>query len=221
MCPLARTTCAGLCRDKLKLAGPIEDRDLPRCLSYKGVKEEVEGEARNKTNVDLFRDTYKSTVVPAHFTASQVSGIFEDFCYRGKRVRGGVSLEEASKDWLDAHRLHSDLTGKVISEQTKCSLSFDYVRRYLFVQVCFQLQEKTDEHLTHLQRGLQGIKLYQLQEGPPDEGCSTCLPVSTTCCRILSTPLLDRERGTGEQRPLTRSWKSIFSSRRSEDWTPL
>ena len=49
-----------------KIADPIEDRHLRRCLSYKEVKEEVEWEARNKTNVDLFRDTYKSTAVPAH-----------------------------------------------------------------------------------------------------------------------------------------------------------
>ena len=61
-----------------KIASPIEDRHLRRCLSYKEVKEEVEWEARNKTNVDLFRDTYQSTVVPAHCTASQLSGIVED-----------------------------------------------------------------------------------------------------------------------------------------------
>ena len=125
-----------------KIAGPIEDRHLRRCLSYKEVREEVEWEARNKTNVDLFRDTYKSTVVPAHCTASQLSGIFEDFCYSGKRVRGGVTLEDASKDWLDALRLHSDLTRKVIAEQTKCGRSFDYVRLYLFVQAYFLQQEK-------------------------------------------------------------------------------
>ena len=60
-----------------KIVGPIEDRHLRRCRSYQEVKEEVEWEARNKTNVDLFRDTYKSTLVPAHCTASQVIGIFE------------------------------------------------------------------------------------------------------------------------------------------------
>ena len=114
-----------------KIAGPIEDRNIRRCLSYKEVKEEVEWVARNKTNVDLFRETYKSTVVPAHCTASHLSGIFEDFLFLGKRVRGGVTLEDASKDWLDALRLHSDLTQKVIAEQTKCGRSFDYVQLYL------------------------------------------------------------------------------------------
>ena len=125
-----------------KIAGPIKDRHLCRWLSYKEVREEVESEARNKTNVDLFRDTYKSTVVPAHCMASQLSGIFEDFCYCRKRVRGGVTLEDASKDWLDALCLHSDLTRKVIAEQTKCGRSFDYFRLYLFVQVYFPQQEK-------------------------------------------------------------------------------
>ena len=155
------------------IAGPIEDRHLRRCLSYKEVKEEVEWEARNETNVDLFRDTFKSTVVPAHGTASQLSGIFEDFCYWAKRVRGGVTLEDASKDWLNALRLHSDLTRKVIAEQTKCCRSFDYVRLYLFVQVYFLQQEKTDEHVAHLRRRHQGFKVNQLQEGPPDQGYST------------------------------------------------
>ena len=111
--------------------------------------------------------------MPAHCTASQLSGIFEEFCYWGKRVREGVTLEDASKDWLDALRLHSDLTGKVIAEQTKCGRSFDYVRLYLFVQVYFLQQEKTDEHLAHLQRRHQGFKVNELQQGPPDEGYST------------------------------------------------
>ena len=128
---------------------------------------------RSKTNVDLFRDTYKSTVVPAHCTASQLSGISEDFCYWGKRVRGGVTLEDASEDLLNALRLHSDLTGRVIAEQTKCGRSFDYVRVYLFVQFYFLQQEKTDEHLAHLRRRHQGFKVNQLQEGPPHEGYST------------------------------------------------
>ena len=156
-----------------KIADPIEDRHLSRCLSNKEVKEEVEWEARNKTNVDLFRNTYKSTVVPAHCTASQLSGIFEDFCYWGKRVRGGVTLEDASKDWLDALRLQSDLIRKDIAEQTKCGGSFDYVRLYLFVQVYFLQHEKTDEHLAHLRRRHQGFKVNQLQEGPHVEGYST------------------------------------------------
>ena len=125
-----------------KFAGPFEDRHLRRCLSYKEVKEEVEWEARNKTNVYLFRDTYKSTVVPAHCTASQLRGVFADFCYWARRVRGGVTLEDASKDWLDVLRLHSDLTLMVIAEQTKCGQSFEYVRLHLFVQVYFLQQEK-------------------------------------------------------------------------------
>ena len=133
----------------------------------------MEWEARNKTNVDLFRDTYKSTVVPVHCMASQLSGIFEDFCYWGKRMRGGVTMEDASKDWLDALPLHSDLTRKVIAEQTKCGRSFDYVRLYLFVQVYFLLQEKADEHLAGLRRRHQGFNVNRLQEGPPDEGYST------------------------------------------------
>ena len=116
---------------------PIEDRHLRRCLSYKEVKEEVEWEVNRKTNADLFRDTYKGTVVPAQCTASQLCGTFEDFCYWGKRVRGGITLEDASKDWLDALRLHSELTQKVISEQTKYGQSFDYVQLYLFAQVWF------------------------------------------------------------------------------------
>ena len=111
-----------------KIAGPIADGHLCHCLSYKEVKEEVEWEARNKTNVDLFRDTYKSTVVPAHCTASELSGISENFCYWGKRVRGRVTLEDASKDWLDTLHLHSDLTRTVIAEQTMCGRSFDYVQ---------------------------------------------------------------------------------------------
>ena len=41
-----------------------------------------------KTNVDLFKDTYKGTMVPAKCTASQLCGIFEYCCYWGKRVRG-------------------------------------------------------------------------------------------------------------------------------------
>ena len=127
----------------------------------------------NKTNVDLFRDTYKGTVVPAHCTASQLSGTFEDFCYWGKRVRGGVSLEDASKDLLNALRLHSDWTQKVIAEQTKCGRSFEFVRLYLLVQVYFLQQEKTEEHLAHLRRRHQRFKVNQLQEGPPDKGYST------------------------------------------------
>ena len=111
--------------------------------------------------------------MPVHCTASQLSGIFGDFCYWGKRVRGGVTLEDASKDWLDALRLHSDLTRKVIAEQTKCGRPFDYVRLYLFVQVYFLQQENTHEHLAHLRRRHQGFKVNQLQEGPPDEGYST------------------------------------------------
>ena len=71
-----------------KIASPVEDRNLRRCSSYKEVKEEVESEASNKTNADPFRDTYKSTVVPAQCTASQLSGTFEDFCFWGRRVRG-------------------------------------------------------------------------------------------------------------------------------------
>ena len=63
--------------------------------------------------------------------------IFEDFCYWGERVRGGITLEDASKDWLDALQLHSGLTRKVISQQTKCGQTFDYVRLYLFAQVYF------------------------------------------------------------------------------------
>ena len=135
-----------------------------------GAKEEVEWEARKKTNVDLFRDTYKSTVVPAHCTASELSGIFENFCYWGKRVRGGVTLEDASKDWLDALHLHSDLTRKVIAEQTKCGGSLDYVQLYLFVQVYL---ERKNEHLAHSRRHHQGFKVHQLQEDCPDEGYST------------------------------------------------
>ena len=156
-----------------KIAGAIEDRHLRRFPSYKDVKEEVEWESRNKTNVDLFRDTYKSTVVPAHCTASRLSGIFEDFHFWGKSVRAAVNLEDASKDWLDALCLHSDLTRKVIAEQTKCGWSFDYVRLYLFVQVYFLQQEKTDEHLAHLRRRHQGFKVQHLQEGPPEEAHST------------------------------------------------
>ena len=171
-----------------KIASLIEDRHLRGSPSYKEAKEEVEWEARNKTNVDLFRDTYKSTALPAHCTASQISGIFEDLSYWGKRVRGGVTLEDASKDWLDALCLHSNLTRKVIAEQTKCGRSFDYVRRYLFLQVYFLQQEKTDEHLAHLRRRHQGFRVQQLQEDPRDEGYSSSLPGSTDCCRILSTP---------------------------------
>ena len=69
----------------------------------------MEWEARNKTNVDLFRDTYKSTVVPAQHTASHLSGILEEFCYWDNKVSGGAT-EDANKDWLDPLRLHSDLT---------------------------------------------------------------------------------------------------------------
>ena len=53
-----------------------------------------------------------------------------DFCFCGKGVREGVTLEEASKNWLDTLRLHSHVTQKVISEQTKCGRSFVYVRLY-------------------------------------------------------------------------------------------
>ena len=97
----------------------------------------MEWEARSDPNVDLFRDACKSTMVPAQCTASQLRGIFEDFCHWGKSVRGEITLEDASKDWLDDLRLHSDLTWKVTSEQTKCSQSLDYVRLYLFVRVHF------------------------------------------------------------------------------------
>ena len=41
------------------IAGPIEERHLRRCLSYNELRGKVEWEARNKTNVDLCRDTYK------------------------------------------------------------------------------------------------------------------------------------------------------------------
>ena len=88
-------------------------------------------------------------------------------------MRGGVTLEDASKNWLDALRLHSDLTRKVIAEQTKCDWSFDYVWLYLFLHVYFLQQEDADEHLAHLRRRHQGFKVNQLQEGPPDEGYST------------------------------------------------
>ena len=88
-------------------------------------------------------------------------------------MRAGVTLDDASKDWLDALRLHSDLTRKVIAEQTKCGRSFDYVRLYLFVQVYFLQQEKTDDHLAHLQTRHQGFKVNQLLEGPPEQGYST------------------------------------------------
>ena len=188
-----------------KIAGPIEDRQLRRCPSYKEVKEEVEWEARNKTNVDLFRDIYKSAVVPAHCTASQLSGIFEDFCYSGKRVRGGVTLEDASKDWLDALNLHSDLTRKVIAEQTKCGRSFDDGQLYLFVQVYFLQQEKTDEHLAHLRRRRQKLKVNQLQKVPPDEGYSTSPAGAHSLLQDPEYPPLHRGRVTAHQRPLTRS----------------
>ena len=88
-------------------------------------------------------------------------------------MRGGVSLDDVSKDWLDALCLHCDLTQKVIAEQTKCGRSFDYFRLYLFVQVYFLQQEKKGEHLADLWRRHQGFKVPQLQEGPPDEGHST------------------------------------------------
>ena len=133
----------------------------------------MEWEARKKTSVDLFTDTYKSTAVPDHCTASELSGILKDFCYWGKRVRGEVTLEEASKHYLDALRPHSDLTRKVISEQPKCGRSFDYVRLYLFVQAYFLQQEKADEPLAHLRRRPQGFKVHQVQEGPVEEACST------------------------------------------------
>ena len=205
-----------------KIAGPIEDRHLRRCLSYKEVKEEVEWEARNKTNVDLFRDSYKSTVVPAHCTASQLSGIFEDFCYGGKRVRGGVTLEDASKDWLDALRLHSDLTRKVIAEQTKCGRSFDYVRLYLFVQVYFLQQEKTDEHLAHLRRRHQGFKVNQLQEGPPDKGYSTS-PAGVH--NLLQDPEYPpTAQGESDSPPASPDEEldiHFFWARSHQDWTPL
>ena len=68
----------------------------------------MEWEARNKTNVDVFRDTYKSTVVPAQCTASQLSEVFEDFCYWSKRMRAVVTLDDASKDWINDLRLYSD-----------------------------------------------------------------------------------------------------------------
>ena len=51
--------------------------------------------------------------------------------------------------------------------------SFDYVRLYLFVQVYFLQQKKTDEHLAQLRRWHQGFKVQQLQEGPPDKGYSS------------------------------------------------
>ena len=181
----------------------------------------MEWEARNKTNVDLLRDTYKRTVVRAHCTTSQVSGIFQDFRYWGRRVEEGVTLEDASKYWLDALRLHSDVTQKVIAEQTKCGRSFDYGRLYLFVQVYFRQQEKTDKHLAHLRRLHQGYKVQQLQEGPPDEG------YSSSPARVHSLlqdpeypPPLHRERVTAHQRPLTRNWKSVFFGKESTRLDP-
>ena len=164
----------------------------------------MECQARNKTNVHLFRDTYKSTVEPAHCTASQLSGIFEDFCYLVKRVRGGVTLEDASKDRLDALRLHSDLTRKIIAERNYCGGSFDCVRLYLFVQVYFLQEEKEDKHLAQLRRRHQGFKVQQLQEGPPDDGYSTS-PAGVYKLLDPEYPPLPRERVTAHQRPLTRS----------------
>ena len=175
----------------------------------------MEWEAKNNTNVDLFRDTYKSTVVPAHCTASQLSGIFEDFRYWGKRVRGGVTLEDASKDWLEALRLHSDLTRKVIAEQTKCGRSFDHVRLYLFVQVYFLQQEKADEHVAHLRRRHQGSKVNQLQEGPLHEGYSTSPAGVHNLLQDPEYPSLHRERVIAHQRPLMRSWKSTLLGKKS------
>ena len=103
-------------------------------------------------------------MVLAECTASQLSGIFDDFCYWGKR--------DASKDRLDALSLQSGVTQEIIAEQTKCGQSFDYVRLYLFVRVYFLQQEKADEHLAHLRRRHQGFKVHQLQEGPRDDGYS-------------------------------------------------
>ena len=163
-----------------------------------------------ETNVDLFRDTYKSTVVPAHCTASQLRGIFEDSC------RGGVNLEDASKDWLDAIRLHSDLTRKVIAEINKCGRSFDNVRLYLFVRVYFLQQEKTDEHLAHLRGRHQGFKVQQLQEGPVDKGYSISSAVVHNLLQDPDyPPPLHRQRVIAHQRPLTRSWKPIFLGKSS------
>ena len=48
--------------------------------------------------------------MPAKCRASQLCGIFENFCYWGKRAKGGITMEDASKDWWDALRLHWDLT---------------------------------------------------------------------------------------------------------------
>ena len=71
------------------LCGPIEERHRRRCLSYKEVKGQVEWEVNRKTNADLFRDTYKGTVVPAKCTASQLYDIFEDFQLLGQAGEGG------------------------------------------------------------------------------------------------------------------------------------
>ena len=81
-------------------------------------------------------------------------------------------MADTSKDWRDALRLHSDLTRKVISEQTRLSQSFDYLRLYLFAQVWFLLQEKTDEHLAHLRRRHQAFKVHHLEETLPDPAWS-------------------------------------------------
>ena len=164
-----------------KISGPIEERDLRRCLSYKEVTEEVEWEARNKTNVDLFRYTYKSTVVPAKCTASQLTGISEDFCYWGKRVRGGVTLEDASKDWLDALRLHSDLTRKVILEQTKCGCTC------LCRSTSCSRKKQMSTGLI-CRGGTRASRCTSCSKAPLTRGIPLDLPGSTTCCRILSTP---------------------------------
>ena len=52
----------------------------------------MEWEARKETNVDLCRDTYTTTVVPAQCTASQLNWILKEFCYFGKRDMWCASL---------------------------------------------------------------------------------------------------------------------------------
>ena len=135
-------------------------------------------------------------------------------------MRGGVTLEDTSKDWLEALRLHSDLTRKVIAEQITCSRSFDYVRLYLFVQVYFLQQENTHEHLAHLRRRHQGFKVNQLQEGPPDEEYSTMPAGVHNLLQDPEYPPLHRERVTAHQRPLTRSWKSMCLGKKAPRLDP-
>ena len=63
----------------------------------------------------------------------KIAGSFEDH-----PLRRCLSCKEV----LHALRLYSDLTQKIISEQTKCSQSFDYVRLSLIVQVYFLQHRK-------------------------------------------------------------------------------